>query len=163
MLGRKRFAKEPVDRIYAAFGMAEGLDTIYRKGIRIDYSEDARRNYWKVYSNFGKIALLHEPNLRLLSTVSSAERPESLPSWCPNLNSVSVTAELDSVNVYAAGRSFKEHGKGHDDSEFGHSRCFRHSNFKGKDENHVLASPLTNTVSIWVRHWVESPLSLRTV
>jgi hypothetical protein len=147
LLGRKRFAKEPVDRLYAVFGMAESSDTIYRDEIQIDYSEETRRNYWKVYSNFGKIALTHEPNLRLLSIVSSVERPEPLPSWCPNLNSTSVTTELDG---YAAGWTFKEHGKGHNDSEPGPpSRCFRHSNFKGKDENHVLACALTNTISIW--------------
>jgi hypothetical protein len=150
MLGRERCAKEPVDRIYAAFGMAEGSDTIYRKEILIDYSGDARHNYQRLYSDFGKIALLHEPNLRLLSTVSSAERPKSLPSWCPNLNSTSVTGELDSAGVFAAGWPFKEHGKDHDISESNpSSRCLKHSNFKGKDENHVLASPLTNTVSIW--------------
>jgi hypothetical protein len=101
------------------------------------------------YSNFGRIALLHEPNLRLLSIVSSEERLKSLPSWCLNLNSTLVTAELDSVKVYAAGWTFKEHAKGHDDSESStSSKCFRHSNFKGKDENHVLASALTTNVSI---------------
>lgn len=149
MLGRERFAKEPVDRIYAAFGMAEGSDTIYRKEIPIDYSENARRNYWRVYSNFGKIALLHEPNLRLLSVVSSAKRPESLPSWCPNLDLTLVIGEIDSANVFAAGWPFKEQWKDHDTSEFHPSRCFRHSNFKGKDENHVLTFPWTHTVSIW--------------
>jgi hypothetical protein len=36
LLSRERFAKEPVDRIYAAFGMAEGFDTIYGEKIPID-------------------------------------------------------------------------------------------------------------------------------
>src|SRR2546423_3501653 len=36
MLGRERFAKEPVDQIYAVFGMAEGTDNIYRNEIPID-------------------------------------------------------------------------------------------------------------------------------
>jgi len=149
LLGRERLAKEPVDRVYAAFGMAEGSDTIYRKEILIDYSLDARSNYWRLYSNFGKIALRHEPNLRLLSIVSSEERPEFLPSWCPNLNSEPVTPELDDIKIHAAGWPFKEHGKNRNNSESSLSpKCFRHSNFKGKDENHVLTSPLTNTVSI---------------
>lgn len=150
LLGRERFAIEPVDRIYAAFGMAEGVDTIYRDQIPINYSEETKRNYWKVYRDFGRTALLHEPHLRLLSIVSSEERPEPLPSWCPNLNSTSVTAELDSVKVYAAGWTFKEHGKDNNNSECSaSSRCFRHLNFKGKDENHVLESGLANTISIW--------------
>jgi hypothetical protein len=151
LLGRERLVKEPVDRIYAAFGMAEGTDTIYRKEILIDYSEDARRNYWKAYSNFGKIALLHEPNLRLLSIASSVEQPESLPSWCPNLNSTPFTAEFDN-KVDAAGWMFKEHGGDYNDSESSLSpRCIRHSNFKGKDDNHVLTSAWTNSISIWGR------------
>ena len=150
LLGRERLAKEPVDRIYAAFGMAEGSDTIYRNEIPIDYSLDARDNYWRLYSNFGKIALRHEPNLRLLSIVSSEERPNFLPSWCPNLNSEPVTPELDSIGIYAAGWPFKEHGENCNSSEPSVSpKCLRHSNFKSKDENHVLTSPLTNTISIW--------------
>jgi hypothetical protein len=45
LLGWERFAKELVDRIYAAFGMAEGSNTIYREEILIDYSEDTKQNY----------------------------------------------------------------------------------------------------------------------
>lgn len=149
MLGRQRFAKEPVDRIYAVFGMAEGTDDIYRNEIPVDYSEDARANYWKVYTIFGKIALQHEPHLRLLSVVSSEERPEPLPSWCPNLNSTTATAELDSVKVYAAGWPWKEHGEPQDNSDSSFTRCVGHPNFKGKEENHVSISPTSNTVSIW--------------
>ena len=80
MLGRERLVKEPVDRIYAAFGMAEGSDGVYRDEIAVNYSEEGKREYWRVYTAFGKIALVHEPHLRLLSVVSSSVRPDLLPS-----------------------------------------------------------------------------------
>ena len=111
MLNRQRFGKEPVDRIYAAFGMTKGTDGVYRKGILIDYSEDAKNSYWKLYATFGQIASQHEPHLRLLSMVSSKERPDQLPSWCPNWNSTRVTGDIDSTNVYAAGWPWREHRK----------------------------------------------------
>jgi hypothetical protein len=149
MLGRTRFAEEPVDRIYAAFGMAEGIDEIYRKKIPIDYSNDTRANYWRVYSAFGKIALQHEPQLRLLSVVSSEERPGTLPSWCPNLNSPARTAELEYAKIFAAGWPWMKHGEVPHNPKSGLTRCVSHRNFRGKDNNHILTSPTSNTVSIW--------------
>ena len=61
MQNRERFGKEPVDRIYAAFGMTKGTDEVYRKVIPINYSEDAKKNYWRLYATFGKIAAQHAP------------------------------------------------------------------------------------------------------
>jgi hypothetical protein len=58
-------------------------------------------SYWKTYVMFGKLALLQEQNLRLLSVVDSVDRLELLPSWCPNLNSISST-EIDRDNVFTA-------------------------------------------------------------
>ena len=149
MLGRKRFAKEPIDRIYAAFGMAEGIDEIYRKEILIDYSKDSRANYWRVYTTFGKIALQHEPQLRLLSVVSSENRPAAWPSWCPNLNSTSRTAELDRVEIFAAGWPSMNHGRVHHNPKPIQTRCLGHPNFKGRDSNHVSILPTLSTVGIW--------------
>lgn len=149
ILNRERFGKEPVDKIYAAFGMVHGADSVYRNGIHIDYSEGAKSNYWRLYTTFGKIALQHEPHLQLLSTVSSKERPDRLPSWCPNLNSTAVTSELDSVHVYAAGWPYEEHETMNGSEGVELPPCMRHSNFKGKTENHVLVHPDSDTVSIW--------------
>jgi len=132
MLGRNRFAKEPVDRIYAAFGMAEGIDRVYRDKIAIDYSPEARENYWRLYTRFGKIALLHEPKLRLLSLISSEQRPQKLPSWCPNLNSPHNMTLIDNTGVYSAGWPWKEHLAG--------DTCKQHAGFKGNDKSHVSLS-----------------------
>ena len=72
MQGRSRQVKEPFDRVYAAFGMAESFDAIYRN-VLIDYSLQNRRDYWKTYTAPGKLALMHEPHLRLLLVVESVD------------------------------------------------------------------------------------------
>jgi hypothetical protein len=143
VLNRERAGKEPVDRIYAAFGMATGKDEVYRSGIPIDYSEEAKSKYWKLYATFGKIALQHEPNLRLLSIVSSKKRPENLPTWCPNLNSPEVTSEMDPVRVYAAGWPFRDH------INIIKGSCTGHPHFNGEEENHIRTYPKSDVVSIW--------------
>ena len=132
MQNRERIGKEPVDKIYAALGMAKGTDEVYRKQIPIDYSKDAKNNYWRLYTTFGKIAAQHEPHLKLLSEVSSEVRPSQLPSWCPNLNSTRVTGEMDSPNVYAAGWPWREHGKAKSNKDLDSLQCEGHPNFKGK-------------------------------
>jgi Heterokaryon incompatibility protein (HET) len=149
MLGRSREAKEPVDRIYAAFGMAEGADVIYRKRISIDYSKENRKAYWNVYSLFGKVALLHESHLRLLSVTSSLDRPELLPSWCPNLNSLSATSKLE--EIYASGWPFKDHSINDQNSLTTQTQTCRwgHPNFKMKTVSHVQVSDSSDIISIW--------------
>lgn len=149
MLGRARFVTEPVDRIYALFGMAEGTDVIYRKGIPIDYSEEAKTKYWETYTRFGKIALQHERDLRLLSYVSCEERPDQLPSWCPNLHSPTRTADLDQVHVFAAGWPWIKHQECLRDLERDSISCTGHPHFGGKEKRHATVSSTSNTVSIW--------------
>ena len=149
MLGRHRETKEPVDRLYAAFGLAEGPDVIYREQIPVDYSAESKVCYWRVYVQFGKIALLNEPNLRLLRFTTSYERPPRLPSWCPNLNSDTETTEMD--QVFTAGCPAKGHGSSDQNpqTEVSSSSCTGHPNFRGEAENHVQISNSTDTIKIW--------------
>lgn len=144
VLGRERLAKEPVDRIYAVFGMAGNFDEVYQKEIPVDYSEEARAKYWRLYSTFGKIALLQEPNLRLLSIVSSRERPDELPSWCPNLQSPMVMSDMYAECSYSAGWPWVSHAP-----LSGFRDCTGHPHFKGKEHNYVSVSSNSNTISIW--------------
>lgn len=144
MLGRSRLAKEPVDRIYAMLGLIESSDTIYAAKLPIDYSEENRTKYWRVYTEFGKIALQKEPHLRLLSFSSSDERPEGLPSWCPNLCSPATLDRLDDPNVYKAGWPWKDHL-----SIVGPDGCKAHPHFKSPQESHVTVRENSNTISIW--------------
>ena len=149
MIGRTRFAKEPVDRIYAMFGMTENLDRIYSKELPLDYSEESKREYWRLFTRFGKIALQHEPNLRLLSYVNSEERPSQLPSWCPNLASPAITAEIDETTVFAAGWPWIKHQQSLRNLQSPISACCGHPNYKGYQKAHVRVSPGSDTVSIW--------------
>jgi hypothetical protein len=144
MLGRSRLAKEPVDRIYAMLGLTEKTDTIYVAKLPVDYSEETRTKYWRVYAEFGKIALQNEPHLRLLSAASSAERPERLPSWCPNLCSPAKLDKLDEVGVFAAGWPWKGHL-----SIVGPDGCKGHPHFKSPEESHVTLRENSNVISIW--------------
>jgi hypothetical protein len=148
MQGRSRQVKEPVDRVYAAFGMAESFDAIYRKNIPIDYSLQNRRDYWKTYTVFGKLAIMHEPHLRLLSVVESVDRPEALPSWCPNLNSVPYTEPLGPN--YSAGWPFEPPEDGREGSDLvDATNRSGYPNFKSKCESHVTVSWTMDVVRIW--------------
>jgi hypothetical protein len=98
---RERHVKEPVDRLYGIYGMAENSDQRYRNGIPVDYSTENRRYYWVMFMKFAKLALLYEPHLRLLSVTDSMSRPKELPSWCPNLDSISSTDHM--IGNYEAG------------------------------------------------------------
>lgn len=141
VLGRERLAKEPVDHIYALFGMAGNFDEVYQKEIPINYSKEARAKYWRLYSIFGKIALLQEPNLRLLSIVSSRDRPDELPSWCPNLCSPMVMSNMYAGRFDSAGWPWVSHAPLSD--------CTGHPHFKGKEHNYVSVSSNSNTISVW--------------
>ena len=81
--------------------------------------------------------------------VSSKERPDQLPSWCPNLNSTRVTEEIDEVNVYAAGWPWREHGKPNSSMDLNSLQCKGHPNFKGETENHVSIFPDSDKILIW--------------
>jgi heterokaryon incompatibility protein (HET) len=140
MEGRERFVKEPVDRVYGAFGMAESTDRVYTKGIPIDYSERAMMEYWNVYIEFSKIALQYEPQLRLLNHVSSRERPERLPSWCPNLNSRRRTSLLNDLSTYRAGTQWEHHDK---------TQCKGHPHYQGNETSHIMIPADSSTISIW--------------
>lgn len=83
---RSRQASEPMDKVYAVLGL---IDEDARGRVRVDYSEKARENLWRVYIDAVKVALTHQNcNLGwLLMEASSQEVLPGLPSWCPNFNS----------------------------------------------------------------------------
>lgn len=99
-LGREKDVTEPVDRIYGLLGLA---DDDVRESIKIDYSEEHRKFFWKVYIEFGKLWAKLDYRY-LLSTAPSKERPSELPSWCPNFNSdMSAAFSFGAVVGYKAG------------------------------------------------------------
>lgn len=99
-LGREKDVTEPVDRIYGLLGLA---DDGVRESIKIDYSQEHREKFWKVYVEFGKLWAKLDYRY-LLSTAHSKDRPPELPSWCPNFNSDMSTAfSFGAVDGYKAG------------------------------------------------------------
>lgn len=83
---RSRQASDTLDKVYAVLGL---VDEDARNQVRVDYSEEARKDLWRVYVNAVRVALTH-PNCGLswlLMEASSQETLQGLPSWCPNLSS----------------------------------------------------------------------------
>jgi len=148
MFGRDRETYEPLDHLYAVLGLAEGRDEIYRGKISVNYSKENRIEYWNTYSEFGKVALLHEDHLRLLNVTSSHERPTALPSWCPNLHTPALTSTF--TEVFASGWPGPE--PHHDPCSVDGSMLLpcasAHPRFKSKTANHVQLFESSNTISI---------------
>ncbi|KAJ9636395.1 hypothetical protein H2201_003560 [Coniosporium apollinis] len=85
--GRVLMVREPVDRVYALHGIMEAW---IRKSLAIDYSVDARREYWRLYVSISKL-ILGETGLAILTSAESCDRPPGMPSWVPNWNSLQPT------------------------------------------------------------------------
>ena len=83
---------EPVDRIYGLLGL---ITEITRKEITVDYSAEARSQYWRLYISVAKL-LVRSEGLYLLTNAASEERPLQLPSWVPNWNSTASTKAVAS-------------------------------------------------------------------
>ncbi|MCJ1390797.1 hypothetical protein MMC18_003658 [Xylographa bjoerkii] len=80
---RLKEVTKPIDKVYGLLGL---LDDGLKGAIRIDYSK-YEDEYWMVYLDVAKYMASGDRSFWLLSMSSSTERPEKLPSWCPNLNS----------------------------------------------------------------------------
>jgi hypothetical protein len=76
---------EPVDKVYGLLGII-GEDM--RSAIKVNYAENDRQ-YWRAYVELAEqILTADDPGFWLLCMASSRERPEQLPTWCPNFNSL---------------------------------------------------------------------------
>ncbi|TAQ89308.1 hypothetical protein B7494_g2370 [Chlorociboria aeruginascens] len=83
-LARDKDVTQPVDRIYGLLGL---VNPTIASQIVVDYSDEAKEKWWRVYIQYGKLQLQSETTLTLLSMAASQQRPIELPSWCPNFNS----------------------------------------------------------------------------
>ena len=144
---RSRFAQEPVDHIYALLGLDDSEGAYFQQNIHIDYSASVRKNYLSVYVQFAKLAISKLQGLALLRYTSSRDRPQGLPSWCPNLRSRVETSRI--VSTYFAGSPSANHlsprrepGK--------HAQCaLRHPNFLSNLHVHAVCLPDSNRIAIW--------------
>ena len=97
-MGQHKKTREPVDRVYGLLGI---LDHHLKVRVPVDYTAEARRDYWKLYVTVGKL-LLEAGYSELLQHIESEAGPGKLPSWCPNWNSTSSTHRLP--NHFHAGQ-----------------------------------------------------------
>ena len=81
---RLKEVKKPIDKVYGLLGI---LESEVRDSVKIDYVE-LEMQYWKVFVNLAKFLLAKKSALWIFCMASSKARPEGLPTWCPNLNSL---------------------------------------------------------------------------
>jgi len=85
---RDRHVREPVDRAWAITGL---LSDHLRSELEpeVDYSDNARVDFWETHMRFARTIIAAEQTLCLLTTPPTIEgRPQSSPSWCPALEGV---------------------------------------------------------------------------
>jgi hypothetical protein len=82
---RLKEVTKPVDKVYGLLGI---ISEEMRSAIKVNYAENDRQ-YWKAYVELAEqIVTADDPGYWLLCMASSRERPEQLPTWCPNFNSL---------------------------------------------------------------------------
>lgn len=82
---RLKEVTKPVDKVYGLLGII-GEDM--RSAFKVNYAENDRQ-YWKAYVELAEeIVTADDLGFWLLCMASSRERPEQLPTWCPNFNSL---------------------------------------------------------------------------
>jgi hypothetical protein len=83
---RLRQASEPVDRVWALYGLFDE-HVQHMLAPLVDYSEEARRHYWLTIVGCMKRIVQAKGGLRLLDEPDSVgPRLPGLPSWCPNFS-----------------------------------------------------------------------------
>ncbi|MCJ1357196.1 MAG: hypothetical protein MMC33_007192 [Icmadophila ericetorum] len=97
---RLKEVTKPIDKVYGIMGL---LEKDMRNAITVNYAENEAQ-YWKIYMEVVKnIIATNNRSFWLLNMASSKERPEELPTWCPNLNST-IPEQLDfSYQPWCAG------------------------------------------------------------
>jgi len=85
---RDRHVREPVDRAWAVIGLLSGY--LRSKLVpEVDYSDNARVDFWETHMRFARTIIVAEHTLCLLTIPPAIEgRPQSSPSWCPALEGV---------------------------------------------------------------------------
>jgi len=105
---RDRHVREPVDRAWAITGL---LSYHLRSKLEpdVDYSDNARVDFWETHIRFARTIIAAEQSLCLLTIPSTIEgRPQSSPSWCPALEGVPACGLLI-VGAWADPVSGQEH------------------------------------------------------
>ncbi|CAM1502532.1 Fc.00g045160.m01.CDS01 [Cosmosporella sp. VM-42] len=97
-LARRKLAREPVDKVYGILGI---IGSDIRDKIRVDYSPESKRDFWKLYVDVCR-TLLEDDGYRILRLTSSEQRHPELPTWCPDFRYQSPSVEM-SLDFFTAG------------------------------------------------------------
>jgi hypothetical protein len=82
---RLKEVTKPVDKVYGLLGILGGP---VRKAIKVNYEANDEQ-YWNAYSELARHIITTDSHaFWLLCMASSRERPEELPTWCPNFHSL---------------------------------------------------------------------------
>jgi len=85
---RDRYVREPVDRAWAVTGLLSDHLRL-RLEPEVDYSDNARCDFWETHMRFARTIIAAENTLCLLKIPPTTEgRPQLSPSWCPALEGV---------------------------------------------------------------------------
>ncbi|MCJ1291717.1 hypothetical protein MMC34_003262 [Xylographa carneopallida] len=74
---------KPIDKVHSILAL---ITDEARKSLTVDYTLEDK--YWVPYLQLAGFLVNQNRCLQLLSAAQSVVRPEELPSWCPNWNSV---------------------------------------------------------------------------
>ena len=97
---RLKLVSKRVDRVYGALAL---LEPDLRNAITVDYNYEESM-WWKPYVQLGAYLVVRDASLGLLLQAPSRQRPEGMPSWCPNFNSLYVDHQsLGGIAGYRAG------------------------------------------------------------
>ncbi|MCJ1316715.1 hypothetical protein MMC15_002036 [Xylographa vitiligo] len=98
---------KPIDKVYSILAL---ITDEARQSLTVDYS--LQDKFWIPYLQLASFLLTQNRCLQLLSAAQSVVRPESLPSWCPNWDSV-----LPVPHILA---TVRPHGWNGDQAKFGY-------------------------------------------
>ncbi|KAF2015766.1 hypothetical protein BU24DRAFT_422083 [Aaosphaeria arxii CBS 175.79] len=102
---RTRQATNPVDKIYATFGLAAEMNNVSEKGFHELVRPDYTKALVDVYRDMAKFLIIEHGNLEVLSHAGGSTLKVDWPSWVPDWRHEKVTNEMVSSrhpNVYNA-------------------------------------------------------------
>ncbi|MCJ1386581.1 hypothetical protein MMC17_009707 [Xylographa soralifera] len=80
---REKEVLKPIDKVYSILAL---ITDEARQSLTVDYS--LQDQFWIPYLQLAGFLVTQDRCLQLLSAAQSVVKPEGLPSWCPNWNSV---------------------------------------------------------------------------
>lgn len=102
IIARQRVYEEPIDCIWAVFGLfyphiREAILSISC----IDCSPIGKTQFWRSYIDLAKWVIVRDNTLSWLSMAAS-EKPPEMPSWCSNWTATETYPSFAHINFYSS-------------------------------------------------------------